>query len=75
MENTGVVGSVKGCVGSGMFFGFNHGSTLCHNIVIERGIPTMRSNDDIIFINSCQMSIVSIYGSVITLEYSDHNNE
>ena len=56
-------------------FGFHNDVYLCHNVVTGRRTPNISSKDDIIFIESCELSIVSIYGTVITVEYVDHNNE
>ena len=64
MENTGVVNSIKGCVGSGVFC-FHNDGTLCHHIVTGRRILNTISKDDIISIESCKLSRVSIYGKVI----------
>ena len=75
MEIKGVVDSVKECVGSDYIFGFRHGYYLCHNVVTGGRIPKTRSSYDIIFIESCQLSIASIHGTGITMEYFDHNNE
>ena len=48
MENTGVFHLIRGCVGTGMFFGLNNDSTLCHNIVTGKRISKTRSKDDIL---------------------------
>ena len=75
MDNTGVVGPIKGCVGSGRFFGFHHESTLCHHTVTGRIMSKKSSKDDILFIESHQIFRVSIYSEGITAAYFDHNNE
>ena len=74
MEITGVFDSIKGCVGSGYCFGLHLDCYLCHNFVKGRIISKTRLKYDIIFIESCQLSRVS-YGTVITMEYFDLNNE
>ena len=50
MENASVVYSIKGCVGSGIFFSFNQDDTLCHNIVSVKRIYKAKPKDDIILI-------------------------
>ena len=50
MESTGVVHSIKGCVGRGYFTGLYYDVTLCHHIVSGIIISRAKSKDDIIFI-------------------------
>ena len=72
MEITGVGDSIKGCVGSVYLFGLHHDVSLCHHVVTGRITSKTRSKDDIIFIESCQLSRVSIYGKGKKLAYFHH---
>ena len=74
MDITGVVDSVKGCVGS-VFLGFCHDSYLCNCVVTRRRISKNRSKDYIIFVESCQLSRALRYVTGIPVAYFYHNNE
>ena len=58
-----------------LFFGFHHDGSLCHHVVTRIRISNSTSKNDIIFIESCELSRVSRYGTGITVTYFDHNNE
>ena len=75
MESTGVVHSIKGCVGRGYFTGLYYDVTLCHHIVTGRRIWKISSKDDIIFIWSCQLFRVTRYDTGKTVAYFVNNNE
>ena len=75
MENTDVINSVKVCFGSIMFFGFNYDGTQCHHIVLGWRIFRDKSKDYILFIKSCQLYTVSIYGTGITVADLRDKNE
>ena len=72
MENSCVIGFIKRFVGG---FCFRHDGSLCHHVVNGRIISKTRSKYDIILIELCQLSIVSRYGTRITVAYFYHNNE
>ena len=60
MDITGVFFSNKGYVGSGYLFGSHNDSSLYNHVVTGRIILNTRSRDDITFIESFQLSIVSV---------------
>ena len=55
------------------FYNFHHDAYLCRHVVAGRVISKTRSEDDVLFIESCQLSIVSIYGTGMKVSYFDHN--
>ena len=75
MENTCTVHSTKGCVPSGIIFGFHHDGTLCHYIFTGRRISKTTSNDDIVLLKSYELSGVSRYSTGMKVAHFDHNNE
>ena len=58
-----------------MFFGLKYDDTLCHHSDSARRISMPNSKDNILFIESCQLSRVSIYGTRMTVTYFDHTTE
>ena len=57
----------------GVIFCLHHDGTLCHQIFTGTRISKMKSKDNSIFIQWWKLSILSIYGSGVTVTYFDHN--
>ena len=58
-----------------VIFGYHHGVYLCHHFFTGIIISNTRSKDDIIFVESFQLSRLSRYGTGITAAYFYHKNE